>query len=164
MSSPLAWPLAGTQSLFTQEWSGDRKETPFLYISKTPKYRNSWTVAPKLIGEALTWATFTLKEYENVRIDEIIKTGIYNSLYVKKVLPAFTDCASFIRLPNRSRRCASLGSRARRLPGLLKLLAAGAETLEGSSLSALPCPRDCLTLPDILSLSQPKSAKIFERI
>ena len=109
-------------------------------------------MAPKLIGEALTWATFTLKEYENVRIDEIIKTGIYNSLYVKKVLPAFTDCASFIRLPNRSRRCASLGSGARRLPGLLKLLAAGAETLEGSSLSALPCPRDCLTLPDILTV------------
>lgn len=52
-------------------------------------------MAPKLTGEALTWARLTLKEYENIRIGKVIKTGIYKHLYVKKkVLSAFIDRAS----------------------------------------------------------------------
>lgn len=42
-------------------------------------------MVPKSIGEALTWATVRLREYENVRVDRIMKVRMFKQALCKEV-------------------------------------------------------------------------------
>lgn len=49
------------------KWSEDKDKKFLRFLDAGDTY----TLVPKLVGEALTWATIRLKEYRNIRVDRI---------------------------------------------------------------------------------------------
>lgn len=49
-------------------------------------------MVPKSTGDVLTQATFRLKEYKNMRIDKIIKVGLFKHTLHKEVMSTLPEC------------------------------------------------------------------------
>lgn len=48
------------------------------------------TVVPKLTGEALTWVVIRLKEHKNVRVNKVMKVGMFKQA-AKKLFLLYLD-------------------------------------------------------------------------
>lgn len=54
--------------------------------------RATYTVVPKPVGEAMTWAIITLRKRKNVRVNRIVKIGMFKQALSKEVVSPLSEC------------------------------------------------------------------------
>lgn len=86
----MALPPAGDPKPFAhsgENGQGWRGEVLGLLDKRAPH-----TVIPKPIGEAMTQATIRLREHKIVRIDRIMKAGVFNRALCTEVVSPLPEC------------------------------------------------------------------------